>query len=76
MPPTTPSSQMMKDLDLTDAQAKGNGKIRLSRGCKRRFMEELRADAEFLWRLGLMDYSLLVGSCTFPCQAENKAKSV
>ncbi|CAM9882635.1 unnamed protein product [Scytosiphon promiscuus] len=54
--PTT----MLKDLDLSESSADCK-KIRLAAGCKKRLMAELRADADFLSGLGLMDYSLLVG---------------
>lgn len=47
--------QMLKDLDLADGD-----KIRLAAGCKKRLLAQLKADAEFLASLGVMDYSLLV----------------
>ena len=56
----------MKDLDLVEGT---NGKMRLAAGCKKRLLAELTADADFLAGLGVMDYSLLVRSKTWPVEA-------
>eukprot|EP00804_Cyclotella_cryptica_P005594 CCRYP_003084-RB/>CCRYP_003084-RB protein AED:0.04 eAED:0.04 QI:779/1/1/1/1/1/4/244/547 len=67
-----------KDLDILEE----GKKLRFVRpGAKEAFLEQLRKDATFLARLGIMDYSLLLGmhNCKetdFPCpSAEPDAKN-
>jgi 1-phosphatidylinositol-4-phosphate 5-kinase len=53
-----PPTAVLKDLDLAECRGRP---LCIGIGRKRSLMRTLRADADFLQQLGIMDYSLLVG---------------